>query len=429
MKKRVLSIFLVFIIVFSCFCTFSSAATATATSSKILIDGKKVDFQAYLINGNNYFKLRDLAYALSGTEAQFEVTWSERNQAISLIAGERYTPVGGEMVKKTVKNPKPVQTTSCIYLDGHALPLRAYNIADNNYFQLREVAQVFDFSVEWDNAAKTIRIDTDRPYTAPPVTMTNAHVNSYPMLLIGQTKGRIDQEFGTPTKGVNASYKYSNGLTLGFGIDATGNAVSTDCCRYVNGKFYHLVNNCPSTLTLSQVKALFGNARLEESILEDGVYCVLIDWAGFTICVDSDSRGNVKSSAYWYVNSANHPAESDNGYTGTWKYNNISSNGIGDCLEINISSVSKDYLYLGYAAYTDKYSPHNLKGQDFSQLPFMSYDNGDSYNCTFIDNWGNRTLLTIKLNNNGSLSFISDVFMENPYANFAFTGNWTLKAV
>lgn len=429
MKKKIISVILVLVMVFSCFCTFASAATATATSSKILIDGKKVDFQAYNIAGNNYFKLRDLAYALSGTDAKFEVTWSQRTQAINLVAGQRYTPVGGEMVKKTVKNPKPVQTTSLIYLDGYALPLRAYNIADNNYFQLREVAQVFDFSVEWDNAAQTIRIDTDRPYTAPPVTMNNAHVNSYPMLLIGQTKGRIDQEFGTPTRGVNASYKYSNGLTLGFGIDAVANAVDTDCCRYVSGKFYHLVNNCPSTLSLSQVKALFGNARLEDSALEDGVYCVLIDWAGFTICVDSDNRGNVKSSAYWYVNSANVPTELGSAYTGSWKYNNISSNGIGDCLDITILSASKDRLYLGYAAYTDKYGPHNLKGQEFSYMEFISYDNGDNYYCTFIDNWGNKTQLAISLNNNGTLSFTSNVFQENPYANFAFTGSWTLKAI
>ena len=306
MSKRIISTILIFVMVFSCFCTFSSAATVSATSSKVMINGQIVDFQAYNIDGNNYFKLRDLAYALSGTSAQFNVTWNQKMQAISLVDGQRYTPVGGELVKNIVKNPKAVQTTSRIYLDGYALPIRAYNIADNNYFKLREIAQVFDFAVEWDNYAKTISINTSKPYTPPTDTVSTPNLNSYTMLLIGTKKGVIDRNLGRPTPSYNASYVYPNGLTLGFGLDATGTAKDTDTCQYINGKFSHLVNNCPSTMSLAQIKNLFGNAKLEFSDM-DGTPAVLIDWAGFIIVVNSDSKGNVSKNAYWYVNSANLP--------------------------------------------------------------------------------------------------------------------------
>lgn len=43
------------------------------TASKVSVNGKDVSFEAYNIEGNNYFKLRDLAKALTGSNKQFEV--------------------------------------------------------------------------------------------------------------------------------------------------------------------------------------------------------------------------------------------------------------------------------------------------------------------------------------------------------------------
>ena len=51
-----------------------SILTAKPTASTVLVNGENVAFDAYNINDNNYFKLRDLAYILSGTEKQFEVS-------------------------------------------------------------------------------------------------------------------------------------------------------------------------------------------------------------------------------------------------------------------------------------------------------------------------------------------------------------------
>jgi len=43
--------------------------------STVLINGTAIYFEAHNIDGNNYFKLRDLAKAILGTGKQFEVTW------------------------------------------------------------------------------------------------------------------------------------------------------------------------------------------------------------------------------------------------------------------------------------------------------------------------------------------------------------------
>jgi hypothetical protein len=138
---------------------------AEPTAADILVNGEDVAFDAYNIGGNNYFKLRDLAYCLSGTEKQFEVGWDGANNAITLTSGKAYTAVGGEMTGKGVGNKSASPTSSKIYLDGKEISFTAYGLYGNNYFKLRDIGQVFDFGVGWDSSRNTIVIDTGKGYT------------------------------------------------------------------------------------------------------------------------------------------------------------------------------------------------------------------------------------------------------------------------
>ena len=138
--------------------------TARPTSSAVLIDGKNVAFDAYNINDNNYFKLRDLAYSLNGSQKQFEVVWDAAKNAISLTANSPYTIIGGEMSGKGAGNKTPAPTASTIYLNNWEIQFTAYNIEGNNYFKLRDIGQAFDFGVIWDAERNTIIIDTSKGY-------------------------------------------------------------------------------------------------------------------------------------------------------------------------------------------------------------------------------------------------------------------------
>ena len=138
--------------------------TAKPTSSKVLVNGKAVTFEAYTINGNNYFKLRDFAQAVNKTEKNFEVKWDSKNNAINLISNKPYTPVGGELAKGDGKAKVANPTTSKIYKDGKEISLTAYTINGNNYFKLRDIAKAFNIGVFWDGKINTITIDTSRDY-------------------------------------------------------------------------------------------------------------------------------------------------------------------------------------------------------------------------------------------------------------------------
>jgi len=139
--------------------------TAIPTSSRVLVDGSDVSFEAYNINGNNYFKLRDLTKVISGSEKEFQVGWDSAANAIQLTSNKSYTTVGGELaLSGNTQNKSATATTSKLYLDGKAISLTAYNIGGNNYFKLRDVGKTFNFGIGYDNATKVITIDTPLDY-------------------------------------------------------------------------------------------------------------------------------------------------------------------------------------------------------------------------------------------------------------------------
>ena len=54
-----------------------------------------------------------------------------------------------------------------VYVDGPRVYPTGYNIADNNYFKLRDIGTLVGFGVEWNNETQTVEISTER--TAPSV--------------------------------------------------------------------------------------------------------------------------------------------------------------------------------------------------------------------------------------------------------------------
>ena len=147
----------------------AAAVAAVPTDSAIIVNGSEVAFNAYRINDYNYFKLRDLAYTLSGTEKQFEVGWDEANNTISLTSGMPYTVAGGGnagAAPAAAQGAKEaVATYSKIYINGRETNFIAYTIDGYNYFMLRDIGAAFDFGVDWDEARDMIIISTSKGYT------------------------------------------------------------------------------------------------------------------------------------------------------------------------------------------------------------------------------------------------------------------------
>ncbi len=133
--------------------------TATYSEQALVVDGElKSGLEVYNIDGNNYFKLRDIAKLANGTKAQFSVTWNGEKQLISLVKGEAYEPSGSELQAGDKTNKTAAKSPAKLEIDGEVANLNAYTINSQNYFKLRDLGNALGFKVDWDDVNKQIII-------------------------------------------------------------------------------------------------------------------------------------------------------------------------------------------------------------------------------------------------------------------------------
>jgi hypothetical protein len=206
----------VFIVSGSVFADRARAAEIVAkpTVATVFINGVRVSFDAYAVNDNNYFKLRDLAYVLSGTAKRFSVEWNGENNAIMLIKGETYEPVGGEMSAGNKGDKTAWPTKSRILLGGDDAGFTAYNISGNNYFKLRDIGAAFDFGVDWDGASNAIAISTDKSYMSEgevAVAMAGQPIPDIPAAGMSLAEVTIGMSVADAERGLGSPYRVVDG--------------------------------------------------------------------------------------------------------------------------------------------------------------------------------------------------------------------------
>ena len=137
---------------------------AYASRAKLTIDGKPKELDVYIIDDYSYFKLRDIAYAITGTEKQFDTVWIEKDAAIHLQTGIPYTINGKEGHKGTGKDALALPSTAKLFVNGKPESASAFTINDYTYYKLRDIGKLADFYVTWDEESFTIGVDTTKSH-------------------------------------------------------------------------------------------------------------------------------------------------------------------------------------------------------------------------------------------------------------------------
>jgi len=110
-RKRTMSVFTAGLLIGAiCLAPASQAASeyikAVRSAHSITVDGQPLAMDAYLINGENYFRLRDIAEL-----ADFGVTWNGDTHTVEIDTAAGYTP---EQPAAT-PSPQPSQTSTDYY--------------------------------------------------------------------------------------------------------------------------------------------------------------------------------------------------------------------------------------------------------------------------------------------------------------------------
>jgi transglutaminase-like putative cysteine protease len=140
---------------------YAGPVTVVPYASTVFVDGVEFSFNAYNIGGNNYFKLRDIAFVLAD---KFDVDYLDG--AIFIMIGKAYTPNGSEMqngdgMSKAATRTSVLLTRNGTVFSGIVYP--AYNIDGNNYLKLRDLAEYIGFDVDWRDGK--VWIEKNESYT------------------------------------------------------------------------------------------------------------------------------------------------------------------------------------------------------------------------------------------------------------------------
>jgi sirohydrochlorin cobaltochelatase len=158
--KAVVSLALILMLLVS-LCVPAFAATTVLSTQNLKVNGKDINCEKYNIDGNNYFKLRDLAEVLDGTNSQFDVDYDEASKTMVVTTGAPYTHKNGTELKTGVDNSaSAVVSPQTLKIDGEIVKdLAVYNIGGNNYFKLRDLGKAVHFYVHYDEATRTMLVD------------------------------------------------------------------------------------------------------------------------------------------------------------------------------------------------------------------------------------------------------------------------------
>jgi hypothetical protein len=128
---------------------------AVVSPQKLTVNSAECKAEAYNIGGYNYFKLRDLATLLNGTNSQFGVVYDSARRTVVIVTGSAYTPVGGELATGKDNSASVVKSTQSVEINGKTVELTAYNLGGSNFFKLRDLADALGFDVDYDQTTNT----------------------------------------------------------------------------------------------------------------------------------------------------------------------------------------------------------------------------------------------------------------------------------
>ena len=142
----------------------SGSRSAAPTNDRLTVNGVPANPTVYKIDGSNYFKIRDVAALLNGTEKQFSVGYDNALKSVTVTTGQSYAPQSGDLAGAFAGgNRTAVPSNDTVYVNGQKIDAQVYKIDGGNYFKLRDLGKALNFHVDWTQE-QGMMIDTSKPY-------------------------------------------------------------------------------------------------------------------------------------------------------------------------------------------------------------------------------------------------------------------------
>ena len=141
--------------------TFSTiSAYAESNTSKVMVDGNEVEIYGYEIDNSSYFRLKDIAKVLNGTDKQFDVTDNETFNLENITLNKEYK--GSHKADLSFNHTDKVARLdgSQIFLDLTSIKTKNYKIDGEIYVNLRDLSEYINIDIGYDSQNNSILIKT-----------------------------------------------------------------------------------------------------------------------------------------------------------------------------------------------------------------------------------------------------------------------------
>ena len=126
----------------------------------VFVDRVQVNFdqQPVIRDDRTLVPMRRIFEALDA-----EVFWDEPSQSIHLVRKAPYTSAASGAVGK-YGDTVATTSTAKLYCDNQRRQVSAYTINDYTYYKLRDIADLIDMGITWNESTFTIGMDTTQSY-------------------------------------------------------------------------------------------------------------------------------------------------------------------------------------------------------------------------------------------------------------------------
>ncbi|MCI5674669.1 MAG: hypothetical protein PT956_00055 [Firmicutes bacterium] len=165
MKRKLSLMLAIFMLVASISFEFelkaeSRDAKAVRTYQKFILDGEEVKIGGYLIEENNYFKLRDLASILNNTMSQFNVSYDNENKMVAVRLGAGYEKEAGDLMPMAHDETTAKMVDAKFSFNDFPVNFKTAQVDGNNYIKLRDLSEILLYVVSYDKQSGAIVVNT-----------------------------------------------------------------------------------------------------------------------------------------------------------------------------------------------------------------------------------------------------------------------------
>lgn len=157
MRKKI-SLILAILLVLSSI-MIGASSDLVKNDIKIFVKGRIQTFPTVLYKGENYVKIRDLAYSLIGYK-DFTLDYKKNaDDSKTIVIGDgKYQPKGDEL-KGEIDFKNSVIGTEKIVVGDKSYNLNKINVLGYNYFRLRDLAPTLGLEVSWDKEERVVKLN------------------------------------------------------------------------------------------------------------------------------------------------------------------------------------------------------------------------------------------------------------------------------